>query len=216
MASNDADDDSGADVAAEDPDGATETPLAGGSTPDIDDGPDDGDTPYGIGIASGLAAWLVGYLAFYLRYSGEIRGSAAETALNAMSGGDSVWAAVGWVFYNGHFVTTNVDVPVFGSSAMNFLRDGAVLPHLAAPVLLLLGGAVVGYAARTHGPGDAAVTGLLLVPGYLVLSTVGVFLFEVSGNGASVGPDPVTGILLAGLVYPAVFGAVGALLGDQL
>lgn len=41
--------------------------------------------------------------------------------------------------------------------------------------------------------------------GYLVPSVVGVFLFA-TGN---VAPDAVTGILLAGVVYPLAFGAAG-------
>jgi len=200
---------------AEDSD-TTETALAGGVDTDDVDG-SDSDTPYAVGLAAGVGAWILGYLAFYLRYSGEIGDSAAGTVLDALVEGTGIPEVVGWVFFNAHFVRLNVDAGFLGSESVSLLREGAVLPYLAAPVILLLAGVVVGYKARTHGPGDAAVTGTLLVPGYLVCSAVGALaVFTLSGGAASASLDPVTALLLAGIVYPAVFGALGALVGDYL
>jgi uncharacterized membrane protein (GlpM family) len=195
-------------------DDATETALAGGAELG---GNDDGNgTPYGVGLAAGLAAWVLGYLVFYVAYASDIRNSLAGEALNALTDGGGTWRAVGWYFFNGHAVSVTTDIPIVGTNAVTFLPEGAVLPYLVAPVLLLVAGLLVGSRAGTDGVGDAAVTGLLVVPGYFALSLVGVFLFAISTENASVAPDPVTGILLAGLVYPAVFGAVGALVGDRL
>jgi hypothetical protein len=52
---------------------------------------------------------------------------------------------------------------------------------------------------------DAAVAGAAVAVGYGVLSLLGAFLFATS----NVSPDPVTSVLLAGVLYPVVLGAVG-------
>ncbi len=200
---------------AEDSD-ATETTLAGDVGTDSAD-PSGSDTPYAVGLAAGVAAWLLGYLVFYLRFANEAGETIGVELLNVLVDGSAVPQVVGWLFFNGQFVNLNVDAGFFGSDSVSVLPDGAALVYLVAPVFLLLAGVVVGYKARTDGPGDAAATGLLLVPGYLVCCAVGALaVFALSGNGASAAPDPVTALLLAGVVYPAVFGAVGALVGDYL
>ena len=48
-----------------------------------------------------------------------------------------------------------------------------------------------------------------MLPGYLVLSVVGAFLFEVTVGDASGAPALLPAIVLAGLLYPVVFGAAG-------
>jgi hypothetical protein len=141
--------------------------------------------------------------------SGDIQNSLFGRVLEAADIG--VWQVVGWVFYNAHFVNTNVDLGFFGSGATNAIGgDGGftVLLYVVPPLLLLGAGLAVG---RSVGVGDvdaatAALAGASVVFGYGLLSVVGVFLFATE----SVTPDPVTGILLAGLVYPLAFGAVGA------
>ena len=50
---------------------------------------------------------------------------------------------------------------------------------------------------------------MLVLPGYLVVSFAGVFLFEVTVGNASGRPDLLAAIVLAGFLYPAVFGVVG-------
>lgn len=77
---------------------------------------------------------------------------------------------------------------------------------MVPPLLLLAGGLAVGRYAGTTDAATAAVGGASLVIGYGLLSVLGVVLFPT----ANVTPDAVTGVLLAGVVYPVVFGAVGA------
>lgn len=166
--------------------------------------------PFGVGAAAGVGAWVLTYLFTYLVASSDIQNSLFGRVLEAAEIG--VWQVVGWVFFNAHFVNTNVDLGFFGSGATNAIGgDGGftVLLYVLPPLLLLGAGLAVG---RYAGVGDAdaanaAVAGASVTIGYGLLSVVGVFLFATE----SVTPDPVTGILLAGLVYPVVFGAVGSL-----
>jgi hypothetical protein len=48
-----------------------------------------------------------------------------------------------------------------------------------------------------------------VVAGYLPLAVVGVFAFTVSIESASAAPDLAPAVLLAGVVYPLVFGTLG-------
>ncbi|MFC7175685.1 hypothetical protein [Halosegnis marinus] len=164
--------------------------------------------PFGVGAAAGAGAWVLGYLVTYLVASSDIQNSLFGQVLEAAEIG--TWQVVGWVFYNAHFVNTNVDLGFFGSGATNAIGgDGGftVLLYVVPPLLLLGAGLAVGRAAGAGSldAANAAVAGASTVIGYGLLSVVGVFLFATE----SVTPDLVTGILLGGLLYPVVFGAVG-------
>ena len=127
------------------------------------------------------------------------------------------YQAVGWVFYNAHFVSTVVDVnvPFFGGSgAMNLIAEAeAFSPILYLIPILLLLGAGLAVGRRTPGEqdyGDAVTAGATVVAGYLPLAVIGAFLVQVQSGGSSAGPDHLLGAVLAGVVYPAVLGAVGS------
>ena len=162
--------------------------------------------PFGVGAAAGAAAWVLGYLCTYLITSSDIQNSLFGRVLEAAEIG--VWQVVGWVFFNAHFVDTVVDLPVVGG-ATSFVggENGfTILLYVVPPLLLLAAGLAVGRYAGADDAASAAVGGASLVIGYGLLSIVGVFLFPTE----NVSPDPVTGVLLAGVVYPVVLGAVGA------
>ncbi|WP_255195439.1 hypothetical protein [Halorarius litoreus] len=164
------------------------------------------DLPFGVGAAAGAAAWVLTYLFTYVITSSEIQNSIIGRLTDIPT-----WKAVGWVFYNAHFTSTIVDVPLVGG-ATNFIggENGFTpLLYVIPPVLLLIAGLAVGrYAGAGEDTVRSALAGVTPVIGYGVLSVVGVFLFAT--QEPSVTPDAVTGILLAGIVYPVVFGAVGA------
>lgn len=169
----------------------------------------DRDLPVGIGAAAGVAAWVLSYLFTYIIASADIQNSLFGRVLEAAEIG--VWQAVGWVFFNAHFVNTVVDLGLFGGGTVNAVggEDGfTALLYVIPPLVLVVAGLAVGRYAGAHqmDPADAALSGLTVVLGYGLLSVVGVFLFA----SENVTPDPVTGILLAGILYPVVFGAVGA------
>jgi hypothetical protein len=166
----------------------------------------DRDLPFVTGAVAGTGAWVLNYLFVYVITSGDIRNSVLGQFTEIPT-----WKIVGWVFYNAHYVDTIYDVPIFGGAG-NAIggEDGfTVLLFVVVPVVLLIAGLAVGRYAGVDDldATNAALAGATLVPGYALLSVVGVFAFA----SERVTPDVVTGILLAGLLYPLVFGALGTL-----
>lgn len=172
----------------------------------------------GGGVAGGIAAWALGYLATHLLAAAEIENWVGSDVLDYLAGEDVTWKLVGWLFYNAHNVAIRVP-GLFGESARNFVA-GADDPALTAlfalpPVLLAAAGAATAWNTAAA-PTTAARNGAAVVLGYLPLSILGSVLFTVSVGDASASPAPVTAALLAGVVYPAVFGAVGGLAGGHV
>jgi hypothetical protein len=175
----------------------------------------------GRGAAMGAVAYLVGYLLTFLLVS--LSGAGGQ-------GGDSPvpgWKLVGWYFYNGHFVNLDVSGSFAGVAASDLssliaASDSATVQLVyVAPVVALLVASVILY--RQVGPieeiSEAATAGALVVTGYLPLAVVGAVLTSYTGSisifGLQVGsvtiqPQLLPAVVLAGLVYPLVFGALGA------
>jgi hypothetical protein len=180
------------------------------------------DYPLVYGAASGAVAYLVGYVLTYALTISEVQDSFITELSGALSDSQTAWQVVGWVFYNAHSVTTKlvVDVPIFGgTSATNFITESdAISPILyVIPVgLLLVSGLAV---ARLHGVeelGDAVRAGPTVALAYAPLAVLGVFLFRVTADGSWGGPTIITGVALAGVIYPVVFGTLGAALATVL
>ncbi|WP_144797461.1 transporter [Halorubrum depositum] len=168
------------------------------------------------GAAAGAAAYLLGYLFAYVTQAGAIEDQLAGFNVFAeLFGGDPIptWQAVGWVFYNGHFVETRVPSLVGGSQLTNLISqaDGGSLTllYVVPPVLLVVAGLVASRVAGEREPADGAKNGAFVVAGYLPLAVIGAFLFRHTVREATIAPDLITAVLLAGAVYPAVFGAIG-------
>jgi hypothetical protein len=168
------------------------------------------------GAVAGAAAYLLGYLFAYVTQASAVEDQLAGFNVFAdLFGGDPIptWQAVGWVFYNGHFVDTRVPSLVGGSQLTNLISqaDGGSLSllYVVPPVLLVVAGLVAGRVAGATEPVDGAKAGAFVLVGYLPLAALGAFLFRYSVGDGAVAPDLVTAVLLAGAVYPAVFGAVG-------
>ena len=168
----------------------------------------DRDLPVGIGAVAGAGAWLVGYVFTFVIAGGRIQDSPARQVLEAFGAEIPTWKVVGWVWYNAHFVDT-VSEGLFGGSSNYVGGDGFTpLLFVIPPLLLLVAGLAVGRASGATDPTEAAVTGLTVTLGYFVLSLAGVFLFAVEGG--SVAPAAGSGIVVAGVLYPVVFGVAGA------
>jgi len=171
----------------------------------------------GRGLAGGIAAWILGYLVVYLLHGGSVRNSFGADVLEVFTGDPVAWKLVGWLFYNAHNVA--VQISLLGQRSVNLVAgaEEAALTalFLVPPVLLVLGGAVAAWNTAAE-PTTAARNGAAVVLGYLPLSLAGAVLFAIGGEDASAGPALVTAVLLAGLVYPLVFGAVGGLAGGHL
>lgn len=164
------------------------------------------------GALAGVAAWVLGYVFTYLLVSSDLRESGLNQFAQAFGDGDATYELVGWVFFNSHFADTVIDAGFFGTEATNFIggEDGFTALLYVIPVALILAsGLAIGRYQGVTDVNDGAIAGALVVPGYLVLSIVGAFLFRVEAGGASGQPDLLPAIVLAGIVYPVVFGAIG-------
>jgi len=168
------------------------------------------------GAAAGAAAYLLGYLFAYVTQQSAVEEQLAGFNFFAdLFGGDPIptWQAVGWVFYNGHFVDTQIPSLVGGAQTTNLISqaDGGSLTllYVVPPVLLLLAGLVASRVAGATEAAAGAKNGAFVVAGYLPLAVIGAFLFRYSVGDGTVAPDVVTAVLLAGAVYPGVLGAVG-------
>jgi hypothetical protein len=172
-----------------------------------------GGLPLGTGAIAGAGAYLLGYVFTYLLVGSEIRESAVNQVFQVFGGEDLTYEIVGWVFYNAHFVSTVGDLSVLSGTGNLITEFEAFSPilYLVPVALLFIAGLAVGR--RIPGEqdyGDAAAAGATVVVGYLPLAVIGAFLVQVQSGGSSVGPDLLLGAILAGLVYPAVLGALGS------
>jgi hypothetical protein len=164
--------------------------------------------PFVPGTVAGLAAWVLSYLFTYVVTSPDISNSLLGRFTDLPT-----WKIVGWVFYNAHFASTNYQV-AFLEGSVNAVggQDGFTpLLFVIPPLVLLAAGLAVGRAAGAVDLESSALAGLAVVPGYLLLSVAGVFLFATENAT----PNVVTGIFLAGLVYPAVFGVLGSVVASR-
>lgn len=177
------------------------------------------------GAVTGGAAYALGYLLTYTWKATAV--SESLRGINAVAellGAEAIpaWKAVGWLFYSAHLAATRVPTLGGGTTMVNLVErsgDGSLaLLYLLVPALLLLAGIA---AARLGGTDDAvagAVAGAAVAVGYLPLALGGavVLVHPIGETGARVAPDPVGAALIAGLVYPLAFGAVGGAVAGAL
>lgn len=177
------------------------------------------------GALAGVAATLFGYLSTGLVVSTEV-----ERTFESIP----AWKAVGWYFYNAHFVDLAVEGSVSiggvgGSGTQNLVveADEGLVQwlYLAPPVgITLAGGALSRWIGGADGPVSGAARGALVIVGYLPLIAVGAlgtahsveeeFLF-VKASG-TIEPQLLPAILIAGVLYPIVFGQLGGALAATI
>ncbi|QLC32806.1 transporter [Halarchaeum sp. CBA1220] len=172
------------------------------------------DVPWVPAAAVGIAAYVLQYLVVYLWQANRVRDQLS--GLNAVIeflGGQAIpaWQAVGWLFYNAHFVSFTYPSFGGGRTATNLIASGNApqLLYVLPPLFLLVGGYLLVRSVSLADPTDGALCGTVLSLGYAVPAWFGVFAFRITTESNWLGPDLVTGIVLAGVVYPVVFGAIG-------
>lgn len=174
------------------------------------------------GLGGGVAAFGLGYLFTYALTISTVRDSSIARLAEAFGDAGAAWKMVGWVFFNAHGATTtlNVDVPIFGgTSAVNFIAESEAISavlYVIPPALLLIAGLAAARMAGATELGDGLRIGSAVVMGYAPLALVGAVMFTISVNGSTGEPTLVTAVGLAGVVYPAVFGTIGAAVGTVL
>lgn len=171
------------------------------------------------GATTGALAYLLGYGLTYVWKAPAVTDALRGINLLAtLFGGSGIptWKAVGWLFYNAHFVTTRIPTP--GSPTFLNLIDASddgslALLYVIIPVLILLAGAIVGFLSSDQKASlqSGVLQGALIVVGYGPAALLGAVTirYPVGNTGANIAPDLIPAIFLAGLVYPLVFGAIG-------
>ena len=163
------------------------------------------------GAIAGAIAWLLGYVFTYAIAGTQLRESALHAIIEITEGESAAYELVGWVFFNAHFV----DIVYTGiaralpASYVGGEEGFTLLLYVIPPALLFAAGLAIARFHGVTGPNRGALTGVLVVPGYFVLCIVGAFVFRVSALGATGEPELLTAAILAGIVYPAVFGGLG-------
>jgi hypothetical protein len=176
----------------------------------------------GPAAGGGLAAYVFGYVFTYVLAGSAVEESSLNQIVEAVGDGGVAWKLVGWVFYNAHGATATIDIDIpliGGTETVNYIAQGDALSpllYVIPPALLIAAGLAAARMAGATELGDAAKLGGGVTLGYLPLAIVGVFLFTVTVDTSTGGPTLVPAIGLAGLVYPLVFGSIGAAIGTAL
>jgi hypothetical protein len=190
------------------------------------------------GVAAFVGGYLLSFLAVGLRFESVLQSVVVDGRYSdpmslgtAIEGSQALvpdaWQAAGSFLYGAHFVGVSVPMPS-GFPTTSTLVTGGDAPTLALVAVPPLALVAAGYAITRH-VGDAhdfafdlgkggrsrfAWNGALVtLSGYLPAVLVGLGVFSLSNP---LQPDPLAGWVLAGLVYPAVFGAAGGVLAHRL
>jgi len=172
----------------------------------------------GIGALSGVLAYIAGYVIVFVWQGPSVEQRLEE--VNALLGIAGVFAdvdqvskvdAIGWLFYNAHWVRTQTG----GSETVNYIAeaDGGELLYAVPIVLLLLAGLLAVFLVGVDTLQDGAITGGSVTLGYLPLAIVGAFFFTYEIGDNVIKPELLTAVVLAGVFYPLVVGAVGGVAG---
>lgn len=176
------------------------------------------DLPIARGASSGIAAWVGGYVIVYALTIAAIRSSTLAQLILSLTGDLGEWRIVGWVFYSAHFSPSTVPV-LFGGETINLvstMQDASAVLFAIPPILLFLAGIAVQSGTPPTSSATAAKSGLTVTLGYLPAALAGSIVFTVSTSGVSAGPTPLSAIVVVGIVYPAIFGTIGAVIGNYL
>lgn len=183
----------------------------------------DGDVPTSASVAAsagmGAVAAALGYLLTYLIIADEVRDVIREDVAD--------WKGVAWYFYNGHLVDIQVGGSIGdfgGSGTVDFIAQSgstnAELLYLIPPIVLVAIGGLLAYHLGTADLGQAVFVGAPIAIGYAVVMVAGALVAEASTEATFVGievtgsmaPALLPALILAGIIYPVVFGTVGAML----
>jgi hypothetical protein len=164
---------------------------------------EESDLPFREGAIVGVASFVITYIAtgivFSVGYSG-----------NGVTSEFPTWKAGGWAFYSVH--NANI-IPI--SQLAELFGAGLVptpIAYLIPPAVLAGAGYYLAKDSGTESYTEGAAWGATILLGYLPLCFVGIFLTSHSTEGIisfEISPDFTTSLLFAGILYPALFGALG-------
>ncbi|WP_247730565.1 hypothetical protein [Halovivax limisalsi] len=170
----------------------------------------------------GVLAAAVGYLLATLLIRDEVAQNLDPIA---------EWKGTAWYYFSAHFVELEASGAVggfSGSDSVNLIAESgsqnAELLYALPPLVLLVGGAFLASRLGARDLGEAVTTGAPITVGYGVVMGLGALVVESSSQGAvfgiewggSAAPALLPAIVLAGILYPLVFGTAGAVAATAL
>ena len=179
-------------------------------------------------VVGGLAAAVVGYVGTLVVTAGVSVGAIRVTTNGEPARVSSLIAmpeetvTAGWLFYNAQFVPTSLPVldPEFGVILVGrnlLLMTGGVslLAFLLVPTVLLAAGYAVAATGAPTGANGSRNAGAAIALGYGPVVLLGAFLLTAPAveSNAVASPDGLR-TLLAGVVFPLLFGGLGGSLAD--
>ncbi len=195
--------------------------------------------PLGAGAAAGCLAWVTGaivtYVAvLYVLEPPDETGQTTDPSSGFGNIGDNIgqelaqslaqipFEGSGMIFYNAHIVPTEIDVVII-SESLNFI-DILGGPwtglYVLPPVALTVAGAAILRRTPVADARAAAASGATVTAGYLPMVAIGTQLYTISisvssgfSASISIGPSIAMAIVVAGFLYPLVFGAIGGIVG---
>lgn len=170
------------------------------------------------GAIYGILAFVVG---FSLTWHFIGLGTVPRTAYNT-----SETTLAGWFYYNAQTVPLTETASFFGEDAsqtgLNLINTGDASPYhkflyLLPPGTLLFAGVLSAAAwGKTRTLSYAALNGASITVGYIVVIIGGIFFFSATestfGATGTLRPSFLYSVIVAGLVYPLLFGSIGGLL----
>lgn len=173
------------------------------------------------GTVAGVGAFVGGYLLTYLLTIAVVSAATITTYMSAVTGESgrmTAYRIVGWLHFNGHFVSSYVP-ELFGPESTDLVASMSSLTLLvyAVPaVTLVVAGAVTHRRLAGSSLRRTASNGLCVLLGYTPAALVAaVLVTERTARGAS-GPEPLAAVVFAGVIYPAVFAVGGAIAANEL
>jgi hypothetical protein len=154
------------------------------------------------GAIAGAVAWVVGL-------------GLSTFGASFVFGSDTLSSSA-FFFYNAHLVPlSNVGgvTTASGNAVLEMMSAYGYAAALLPALLLVLAGSVLAWRSSATSASDAALAGATVTAGYVVLSVVGAVAFTGSFFGGVYRPNILFAVLLAGVLFPVAFGALGGLLG---
>ncbi|GAB7018666.1 hypothetical protein [Halostagnicola bangensis] len=175
--------------------------------------------PLKQGAIVGAGTFVVGYIATFVLATIDSEIELGEE--------ESTFEMIGLLFYNAQFVDMELS-GLNGTETFNILSEESTqIPELVfnlVPIVLLVAGGYV-LATRVLETRQAneggAKLGASIVVGYLPLAFLGTILFEETAEGGLFGgsvtlaPETLPAIVLAGILLPLAFGAIGGYLAQR-
>lgn len=148
---------------------------------------------------------------------------------------DDIVEASGWVYYNAQLADVEISVTgddagfgsFFEGTTFNYVTDDeifgeavsleapSIVYHLIPIVALVLFGFAIARYVDARTTQDAALAGSALAIGVVPLTILGTFIFTMEEGGIEVAPILIDSIVLVGIVFPVIFGAIGGVLSTR-